>query len=52
MHASVGHAFEDCSHFFIDCPFYNESRVNLLKKKKKLDKKEMILAGDKNLTPQ
>ena len=47
-----GHGFEDCIHFFLECPFYNENRAILLNKLKNyVVTIELILAGDENLTP-
>jgi hypothetical protein len=47
-----GHGFEDCIHFFLECPFYNENRVILLNKLKNyVVTIELILAGVENLTP-
>ena len=47
-----GHGFEDCMHFFFECPFYNENRAILFNKLKNyIVTIELILAGDENLTP-
>ena len=47
-----GHGFEDCIHFFLECPFYNENRAILLNKLKNyVITIELILAGNENLTP-
>ena len=47
-----GHGFEDCIHFFLECPFYNENRAILFNKLKNyVVTIELILAGDENLTP-
>ena len=46
-----GHGFEDCIHFFLECPFYNENRAILFNKLKNyVVTIELILAGDENLT--
>jgi hypothetical protein len=47
-----GHGFEDCIHFFLECPFFNEDRAILFNKLKNcVVTIELILAGDENLTP-
>ena len=46
-----GHGFEDCIHFFFECPFYNEKKVILFNKLENcVVTIELILAGDDNLT--
>ena len=47
-----GHDFEDCIHFFFECPFCNENRAILFNKLENyMVTIELMLAGDENLTP-
>ena len=47
-----GHGFEDCIHFLLECPFYNENRAILFNKLENyVITIELILAGNENLTP-
>ena len=47
-----GQSFEDCIHFFLECPFYNKNRAILFNKLENyVATIELILAGDENLTP-
>jgi hypothetical protein len=41
---------EDCTHFFLECPFYNENRAILFNKLMNyVVTIELILAGDENI---
>ena len=46
-----GHGFEDCIHFFFECPFHNENRAILFNKlENDVVPIELILAGDEDQT--
>ena len=46
-----GHAFEDCIHYFLECPLYTEQRAELFLKLREYDITiELLLAGDSGLT--
>ena len=50
---NCGHDFQDCMHFFFECPFYHEHRAILFNKfDNYIVTIELILAGDENLTPK
>ena len=48
-----GHDFEDCIHFFFECPFYNENRAILFNKLENyVLTTELLLAGDEHLASE
>ena len=48
---NCGHPCEDCIHYFLECPQYNESRLLLFSELRTFNISiDLLLAGNENLT--